>query len=89
MPRMVPWHTVGSQETLPGPGGSSSSFQVPGLENIQELGATYFWEDDQESFLEEAARQERHMIDSKAEGQVPVCQPITKMLSRERSWEQR
>lgn len=48
-----------------------------------------FWEDDQESFLEEAARQERHMMDGKAEGQVPVCQPITKMLSRERSWGQR
>lgn len=48
-----------------------------------------FWEDDQESFLEEAARQERHMMDGKAKGQVPVCQPITKMLSRERSWGQR
>ena len=29
------------------------------------------------------------MMDGKAEGQVPVCQPVTNMLSRERSWEQR
>lgn len=50
---------------------------------------TLFWEDDQESFLEEAARQERHMMDGKAEGQVPVCQPVTKMFSREHSWERR
>ena len=29
------------------------------------------------------------MMDGKAEGQVPVCQPVTKMFSREHSWERR